>query len=565
MAKTTKRTPAPPPGFTGDPPGYPRTTLPTGTASTHRPPPTKPDASGRLPAGAPTRLASLGPADSPWIEWEPTEELGATGLKQWSGIIREELLPKLTGAQGLRTYQEMADNDPIIKASLRAIDLTVRQVKWRAEAAGPTGADKEAAAFLESIREDMAHTWADHVSEAMTMLPFGYSLFEIVYKLRRGTTDDPHTSSRFDDHRVGVRKLAIRAQDTLYRWQFDAAGGIQGMIQRPPPDFWERAIPIDKALLYRTEIRKNNPEAQSILRGAYRPWFFKKRIEEIQAIGVERDLAGLPVAFVPPSIMSANASAADKAVFELVKKIVTNIRNDEQAGIVMPQVYDAAGHKLFDLTLMTSGGRRNFDTNGILSYYDQRIAMSLMSDFLLLGHDKVGTYSLGESKLGVFSTALGAYLDGIQDVLNRYLVPRLFAINNWKLDKLPKYVHEPVESVDLAMLGGFVGNLAKAGMSLFPNPELEAYLKRAARLPTTPAPQTGQQAREQDAEALAAMPGDPTPDQGTPHDAQRALDARGPRDGAAAAPPAAGPDDGAAAGGVARAKRPAAAAAPVSP
>jgi hypothetical protein len=543
--------------FTGDPPGYQRTNLPTGTYPNTPISPSKPDASGRLPEGAPPRLGAVTANDEAWVEWELAQELGATGLKQWSGIVREELLPKLMGSQGLKVYQEMSDNNPIIKASLQAIDLTVRQVKWRVEAPGPKAEDKEATAYVESIKEDMAHTWPDHISEAMTMLPFGYSLFEIVYKKRNGPTKDPHTSSRFDDGRIGVRKLAIRAQDSLYRWQFDATGGIQGMIQRPPPDYWERAIPIDKALLYRTTIRKGNPEGVSILRGAYRPWFFSKRIEEIQGVGVERDLAGLPVAFVPPSIMGANASAADKAVYERVKKIVVNIRNDDQAGIVMPQVYDAAGHKLFDLTLMTSGGRRNFDTSAILTYYDQRIAMSMMTDFLLLGHAAVGTYSLGESKMGVFSTAISTYLDSIADVLNRYLVPRLFALNGWTLDKLPTFVHEPVESVDLIQMGNYIGALAKSGMSLFPNPELEEYLKRAARLPSAPAPETAEQAREQD--AAPETPGTPPPT-GPAQDAQRTLDA-GAR-GAGGKPADAGaPPAGDTGGGVAGAKRPAAPAA----
>lgn len=542
--------------FTGDPPGFPRTQLPTGTYRNTPVSPSTPDASGRLPQGAPPRLGAVTAKDDAWVEWELTQELGATGLKQWSGIVREELLPKLMGSQGLKVYQEMSDNNPIVKASLQAIDLTVRQVKWRVEAPGPKAEDKEATAYLESIKEDMAHTWPDHISEAMTMLPFGYALFEIVYKKRNGLTDDPHTSSRFDDGRIGVRKLAIRAQDSLYRWQFDATGGIQGMIQRPPPDYWERAIPIDKALLYRTTLRKGNPEGVSILRGAYRPWFFSKRIEEIQAIGVERDLAGLPVAFVPPSIMGSNASATDKAVYEMVKKIVTNIRNDEQAGIVMPQVYDAAGHKLYDLTLMTSGGRRNFDTSAILTYYDQRIAMTMMTDFLLLGHAQVGTYSLGESKMGVFSTAISTYLDSIADVLNRYLVPRLFALNGWTLDKLPTFVHEPVESVDLVQMGNYIGALAKSGMGLFPNPELEAYLKRAAKLPSDPAPQTGEQAREQDEVPVSDDPGTPST-KGPAKDAQRSLDAGAAGNGGK--PPAVPvPPAGDTSRGVAGAKRPAA-------
>ena len=36
------------------------------------------------------------------------------------------------------------------------------------------------------------------------------------------------------------------------------------MRQQPPPDYQFRVIPIEKALLFRTTIRKNNPEGQAL-------------------------------------------------------------------------------------------------------------------------------------------------------------------------------------------------------------------------------------------------------------------------------------------------------------
>jgi hypothetical protein len=73
------------------------------------------------------------------------------------------------------------------------------------------------------------------------------------------------------------------------------------MVQIAPPYYQTRAVmPIEKlAAVPAPGQYKGNPEGQSMLRTAYRPWFFKKRLEEFEAIGVERDLAGLPVAKVP--------------------------------------------------------------------------------------------------------------------------------------------------------------------------------------------------------------------------------------------------------------------------
>ena len=517
MARTRKRPglkTRPIAGATGEmPPEYP----PNGSAGfppnveraapgAKLPPPQARDASGRLYAGAQTPDVSFtGPEVD--RDWELTAELGATGLRQWSGIVREEPLPALTGIQGIRIYREMSDNDPIIGASLVTIDLKARNTAWRIDPAGDSPDDLRAAAYLESIRHDMAHTWPDHISEALSMLIFGWSMFEVVYKVRKGPNPDPHLNSRFDDGLIGVRKLAIRAQDTLFRWQFDGTGGIQAMIQRPPPDYYERVIPIEKALLYRVKMTKNNPEGRSAMRNAFTSYWTKKRIEQFQAIGIERDVAGIPVAYVPAQMLSARAGSVEATNLNAIKKIVVNLRNDEQAGVVFPQAYDQAGHPLYKLELMNSGGKKQFDTHAILEYYDQRIAMSLMTDFLFLGmagarQARTGSYNLGESKLSSFSNAMGAYLDVIENVLNRYLVPRLFEMNGWKVDHLPQFKHEPVENPNLQEMGAFITALANAGMPMFPDEDLESYLRRIASLPVAPAPETSEEADDQADEQL---------------------------------------------------------------
>jgi hypothetical protein len=166
------------------------------------------------------------------------------------------------------------------------------------------------------------------------------------------------------------------------------------MKQVAAPDFQTRTIPIEKALLFRTESNRGNPEGYSLLRNAYRPWRMKTRIENIEGIGVERDLAGLPVAWVPPDYMDDNAPEAKKAVFEAMKTLATGIKRDEEEGVVMPTLYDEHGNKLFDLTLLSTGGQRQFDTNAIIGRYDQRILMSVMADFLMLGAEKVGSFAL---------------------------------------------------------------------------------------------------------------------------------------------------------------------------
>lgn len=416
-------------------------------------------------------------------------EVGATGLRRFSGFIYEEFLQELTGWKGIAVYKEMGDNDATVGAVLYAIRMLCRRVAWNVTPASQQPADLEAADFLETCMNDMSQTWADYIVEVLSFLLYGHSLSEIVYKRRCGDVFDPSMRSKYADGRIGWRKLSNRSQDTLYRWQFDDHGGIQGVEQLAPPHYYHVTIPVEKFLLYRTTTEKNNPEGRSIFRNAYRSWYMKKNIENIEGIGIERDLAGLPVALVPPELLSSGASAEQKALLGEIKNIVTNIRRDEQEGVIFPKLIDpASGKELYELKLMSTGGNRQFDTDKVITRYDTRIAMSALADFILMGHEKVGSFALMSSKTNLFSTAIGAFLDVIADVQNRFGVPRLFALNDFKITEYPKIGHGDVESVNLDELGQYVLRLSQAGMPLFPSADgkVENFLLKAGNMPEQP-------------------------------------------------------------------------------
>jgi hypothetical protein len=321
------------------------------------------------------------------------------------------------------------------------------------------------------------------------MLVFGFSYHEIVYKYRKGDSKDPTKKSKHNDGKIGWRKMPIRAQETLFRWEIDIDGGIQAMVQTDPSTGGTYIIPIEKSLLFRTSSQKNNPEGRSILRNAYRPWYFKRRIEEIEAIGIERDLAGLPVAYLPPEYLSSTASPEQVSVLNAIKEIVTSIKRNEQEGIVMPAMYDDAGHKMFDLQLLSSGGARQFDTDKVIQRYDQRMSMSILADFILLGSDRVGSYALGTSKMDLWSMSVDSIAKNIAEVINQYAIPRLMKLNGMDISRAPYLTYGEVSHVDLTEISDFVTKLAQAGV-LMPDPKLEDYLRELAGLP--PAEHDGQ-------------------------------------------------------------------------
>ena len=306
------------------------------------------------------------------------KEIGRIGQRRYGGTIYEEFLHELRGKRGIEVYREMSENDDVVGAILFAIEMLVRQCCWNVEPGGETAKDKEAAEFVESCMDDMQDTWIDTISEILSFLTYGWSFHEIVYKRRMGNTRDSRTKSKFNDGLIGWKKLPIRAQETLYQWEYDNEDNLLGMTQMPPPDFGTFTIPIEKALLFRTKSRKNNPEGRSILRNAYRSWYFKRRIQEIEGIGIERDLAGLPVIYGPEGAADLwNKNIPQNAeIVAGLENMVRNIRRDEMEGVVLP-----FGYKL---ELLSSGGTRQFDTNAIINRYDTRIAMTVLADFIFL-------------------------------------------------------------------------------------------------------------------------------------------------------------------------------------
>ena len=403
-------------------------------------------------------------------------EYGKTGLFRFdTGWIYEEFLRELQGRKGIEVYKEMSENDDIIGAILFATEMLMRQSKWSIQEAGTEQADLDAAEFVRTCMDDMEETWSDFISEVLSFLTYGWSYHEIVYKRRMGRSKNPETNSKYTDGLIGWRKLPIRSQDTLWEWKYDEKDNLIGLVQCAPPLYEQVFIPIEKALHFKTKSRKGNPEGRSVLRNCYRNWYFKRRIQEIEGIGIERDLAGLPVLEAPEGVdIWSDEYAAELAKAE---RIVRSVRRDEREGIVLGN-----GWK-FSLT--STGGRRQFDTNQIIERYDTRMAMTVLADFVLLGHQAVGSFALSSDKTELFGVALGAFLDLICEVFNNQAIPRLIDINGEHFAGItdsPILTHGDIETQDLGQLGEFVSKMVGIG-AITPDESMEDYLRLAADLP----------------------------------------------------------------------------------
>jgi hypothetical protein len=397
----------------------------------------------------------------------PMQPIGTPGLRQWGGVLREEYLQDLTGPQGMRVYKQMRDQSAIIGAIFHATEMLLRPVGWSCTPADESDEAAELATFAQhALFQDCLTPWAMRLSDMLSMLPFGWALCEWTLKRRDGPKRDRWLSSSATDGRLGFADIGLRSQDSLYAWTFDERDEVTAMVQQPPAGGPTVTIPRAKTLLFRPTSYKSNPEGRSILRNAYRSWYNLTHIENIEGIGIERDLAGLPVVKVPPELLAADASPEARTLLETYKKLATSIRRDEQEGIVFPLVYDMDGRELYKLELLSSGGRRQFDTDTIIKRYELRIAQSVLADMILVGHEQVGSYALASSKTNLFATALGGYLDTIADTFQHEALPVLWQVNGLPLALMPQVTHGDVEHVDIKELSEAIKNMAQAGFDV---------------------------------------------------------------------------------------------------
>jgi len=419
-------------------------------------------------------------------------ELGQGGTNTKDGTIRaDEFLPDLKGKRAIRKFREMRDNDSTIGAIMYATEQVLRDVDYYVEPANDSDEAKKEADFVKSVLEDMEHTLDDHISEALSHLTFGFSIFEVVYKRRRGPQQRQASNySKYTDGRIGVRKLASRAQWTIERFDVDkTTGDVLGIRQEQNYGSKSLFIPANKILHYKTTNTNNDPSGRSILRNAYTSYQYLKNLQNIEAIAVERELHGVPVGRIAAEYLSPDATADQASVRSQMEKILRDLKFNEQGYALLPSdVYrDADGkptnQRIVDIELITSNGTRNIDIHPIVARYQHDIARSVMAEFLMLGAGANGSYALSKSKTDLFLRSMESYINSIFDVINKQLVEPLWHMNGLNFDLMPKICAGDVAPHDLRELGSYLRNLNGANIDLSDQDDIVNALLANAELP----------------------------------------------------------------------------------
>jgi len=418
------------------------------------------------------------------------QTLGVAGNNTKNGTIRaDEFLPELRGMKAIKKYREMSDNDATVGAVMYSVEQILRDVELTVKPVNDTIEAKREADFVTSVLDDMDHTLDDHIAEAVSYLKYGFLWFEVVYKRRVGPTErSDKKHSKYTDGRLGVKKIASRAPWTINKFDVNQkTGDVLGIEQSVGYMNGRNYIPINKSIYYRTTSLNGDASGRSILRNAYTSYEYLNNLQAIEAIAVERELAGIPVARIPAEYLSADASATQAGFVNSLQTILRDVKFNEQGYIILPSdTYpdkDGAPSdtRLVDIELMASNGKRNIDINPIVNRYQHDIARSVLSEFLLLGTSG-GSYALSKSKTDLFLRALESYIQAIVDVLNKQLVERLWQLNGLNYDLMPTIEAGDVAPHDLREVSSFLRNLNGADIDVSAHPEVVNDLMSIAEL-----------------------------------------------------------------------------------
>lgn len=363
------------------------------------------------------------------------KEIGVTGTTKFDGIINEDYNSKLSGSNAIDTFDKMRKSDGTIRATIQAIQLPIRRANWYVKPANEEDEKaQEVADFVSrNLFDMMSITWDDFLRQALLSLPFGVMVFEKVFDFQQVDGKD----------RIVWKKFAPRLPKSIHKWE--TRTGETG-IQQMAPDGRYIDIPIEKLLVFVNEKEGDNWWGISILRAAYKHWYFKNNYYKIDAIATERHGAGVPFAQYPDQV--------DDAELKALEKSLRRLRANEESFITYPEGYEVG--------FMKMEGKSVKEVDKMVAHHNREIVKSSLAQFLELGATEVGSRALSEDQTDLFLKSIEAVANNIADGVNKYAVKQLVDLN-FNVDEYPKLDFTDIEKADVKSIAEAYGQLTQSG------------------------------------------------------------------------------------------------------
>lgn len=353
----------------------------------------------------------------------------------------------LTFPYSVKTYEEMT-KDAILAAALTAVKTIAVRVPRYIEPYSESPKHIKQAQFLEEClgigkdTNDMTHSFDDFLREALTFDTYGFSTHEKVFRLRRSKY-----GSKYDDGKVGIKRLPIRPQSTIERFEYDKEGReMIGVVQKQSKPRTSALQSLNQAVKFNGEVfipRGNilhftsgggNGKAEGVspLSFVNKTWRDYQRFKDLEGIAASKNLNGLPVIWMPSEYMTDDPNDPYSQVFTELRDGVSKIAIGEQSSLVLPSDREDAtgqGGKLFDFTLMSASSSNITAITAIIERLKKEMLLCLFASEL---QDVVDS-----TKTSMLNILVENRIKEIFTVLNNDLIPHLFRLNGWDDTKTP--------------------------------------------------------------------------------------------------------------------------------
>ena len=358
--------------------------------------------------------------------------------------------------------EEMTNNEPIVGASRNLIESFVCTEKMFMKPVDTSDEAKYYSDLVWGMFDDLEKPFIESIKDFLTCIEYGFSLSEIVMKKRLGYhPENPKKNSKYNDGLYAPRKFAPRPQKTIMRWFYDDFGRIQYVRQNNPTNFKNVDLKYDKLLHFKVKSYNDDPEGTSIYRNIALTYYAKRKIKRTQQIRFERGFDGIPVIELPIEWCDANDSE-HIGIRTWAENTVRNVRQAQDAGIVMPRVISAKDQKpLISFSIISGDASQGQNAEEMLDRCDREMATSLLSDFFLSGKTASVSGSLGQIKVEVFATFVLMFLNAIVNEINNKLIPLIFEMNNWDKKYLPKLTHTNLSKLNMVNIMLFLQSIGK--------------------------------------------------------------------------------------------------------
>jgi phage gp29-like protein len=416
------------------------------------------------------RRVSTGTSYSTSGTVKPSTPVGVELGSSRGGLIRD-VVPSLGNrAQAATIYEEMVNSDAAVDVSLRAAKMPVMGADYFIEPFDDSPEGLDIAEFVQfNLLQGSNSPFLNVLEDILRMYEHGFSIVEKVYEEREWS---PKRSGANRRKYTMLRKLSARPALTVVDFEYDDNGGPVDIVQnavRADDRPEEVTIDIEKLIIFTHNRKGGNLEGKSLLRTAYRPWYFKSNLYNIDGIQKERHGMGFPVVELPPGYKDSDKSAA----LELVR----NIRTNEHGGAVLPPKWI--------LRFLELPGQP-VDVMRSIEHHNGTIMLNTMTQFLLLGLEGTGGgRATSGSHQDMFNKSLRYVANQICDAINLYCVPYLVGYN-FKSDKFPKLRARNLgETKDLQQWASAMANL-KAQKLINYTPETEVWVRAIVDAPLAP-------------------------------------------------------------------------------